>query len=74
MKRALIALALGIASISAAYSMGLGLGTRFDRLGAGSKRGLPAAPQPTGNITIVDGTSLILQTDGASTICRAGGC
>jgi len=32
------------------------------------------APQPTGDILMVDGASLILQTDGASLICRAGGC
>lgn len=30
--------------------------------------------QPTGNILMVDGSSIILQTDGASNICRAGGC
>lgn len=33
-----------------------------------------SVPQPTGDILLVDGTSLILQTDGASLICRAGGC
>jgi len=32
------------------------------------------APQPTGDILLVDGASFILQTDGASLICRAGGC
>lgn len=31
-------------------------------------------PAPTGDILMVDGASLILQTDGASFICRAGGC
>ena len=31
-------------------------------------------PQPTGDILMVDGVSLILQTDAASFICRAGGC
>lgn len=33
-----------------------------------------SGPQPTGDILLVDGVSLILQTDGASLICRAGGC
>lgn len=31
-------------------------------------------PQPTGDILMVDGTSLILQTNGTSFVCRAGGC
>ena len=31
-------------------------------------------PAPTGDILLVDGVSLILQTDGASFICLAGGC
>lgn len=34
------------------------------------------APPPSGtnDILLVDGTSFILQTDGASKICLAGGC
>lgn len=36
--------------------------------------GTPPVPQPTGDVLMVDGTSLILQTDGASFVCRAGGC
>ena len=33
-----------------------------------------AVPQPTGDILLVDGVSLLLQTDAASFVCRAGGC
>lgn len=33
-----------------------------------------SVPPPTGKIQMVDGISFILQTDGASKICRAGGC
>jgi hypothetical protein len=32
------------------------------------------AVQPTGDILMVDAVSLVLQTDAASFICRAGGC
>jgi hypothetical protein len=33
-----------------------------------------SVPQPTGDVLMVDGVSLILQTDAASFVCRAGGC
>jgi hypothetical protein len=33
-----------------------------------------AVVQPTGDVLMVDGVSLILQTDAASFVCRAGGC
>jgi hypothetical protein len=33
-----------------------------------------AVPQPNGKILLVDGVSFILQTNGTSKICRAGGC
>jgi hypothetical protein len=71
MRAALVMLAL-IAALSAAHAFGLG-GNRFGRLGASSNKGV-VIPQPTGDILLVDGVSLILQTDGASFICRAGGC
>lgn len=32
------------------------------------------APQPTGKILLADGSSRVLQTNGTSTVCRAGGC
>lgn len=31
-------------------------------------------PPATGKIMLVDGVSFLLQVDGASKICRAGGC
>lgn len=31
-------------------------------------------PPPTGKILLSDGSSFILQTNGTSKICRAGGC
>ena len=33
-----------------------------------------SVPVPTGKILLVDDTSFLLQTDGASKVCRAGGC
>lgn len=48
-------------------SLGIGF---TDGIGNGGK----IIPQPTGDILLVDGVSLILQTDAASFICRAGGC
>lgn len=42
-----------------------------NRLTGGSGTG---GPPPTGDILLVDGVSLLLQTDGASFVCRAGGC
>ena len=37
-------------------------------------KGAVSVPAPTGDILMVDGASLILQTDGASFVCLAGGC
>ena len=68
MKRILalfLALALWFTYVAAhAGSMTLlGVG----RIAAGS-------PPPSGKILLVDGVSFLLQTDGVSKICRAGGC
>jgi len=73
MTRTILAVALFVASIYAAHAFGLGEGNRFGKLGAASGGGT-VVPQPTGDILLVDGVSLILQTDAASFICRAGGC
>ena len=74
----LVALSLVIASaafVQSAGAFGIGrLGAGIGALGRLGGKGTPAAPQPTGDILMVDGTSLILQTDGASFVCRAGGC
>jgi hypothetical protein len=71
--RPLVVILLLATSIAAAQAFGLGLGNRFGRLGASSQGG-GVTPPPSGDILLVDGTSLILQTDGASLICIAGGC
>ena len=42
--------------------------------GIGSSGGGGVAPEPTGFVLMVDGASRILQTDGTSKVCRAGGC
>jgi len=66
---------LMLASIYAAHAIGVGgEGLRFGRVGATAGKATAVAPQPTGDILMVDGTSLILQTDGTSFVCRAGGC
>lgn len=76
MRRSLVALAvagvLALALAEAAHGFGLGLGNRLGRLGATG--GGSVTPPATGDILLVDGVSLILQTDGASFICIAGGC
>ena len=51
--------------------IGGGVG-QFD--GGVASQGVAAGPQPTGKILLVDGASFILQTDGTSKVCRAGGC
>jgi hypothetical protein len=72
--RLIIAGLLLLSSLVVAHALGLGkLGVNFGKEGASSKRGT-VTPQPTGDILMVDGASLILQTDSASFICRAGGC
>lgn len=73
MTRSLTALLILLALAGAAHGFGLGLGNRFGKLGSfGAGSGV--TPPPSGDILLVDGVSLILQTDGASFICRAGGC
>ena len=71
MNRTLLILALLVAS-TMARSDGIGFNA------VGQTEGISFAgkvtPQPTGDILMVDGASLIVQTDGASFICRAGGC
>lgn len=62
------------AGIYGAHAFGLGEGNRFGRLGSMRKNGTGGGGGTTGKILLVDGTSFILQTDGASKICRAGGC
>jgi hypothetical protein len=59
---------------TAAQAFGPGLGNRFGKQGAFKKNSGAVGPQPTGDILMVDGTSLILQTNGTSFVCRAGGC
>lgn len=70
-------LVLGIALlVSAAYAatispqIGGGIG-QFD--GGISSQGVAVAPT-TGSILLVDGSSLLLQVDGSSGVCLAGGC
>lgn len=71
--RAALAVLLVLSSLAAAHAFGIGKeGFLFGRLGA-SNRGKPVI-QPTGKLLAVDGVSFILQTDGVSKICRAGGC
>ncbi len=76
MLRILLATALVLAS-AGAYA-------QFNKCGPGfcpggwPAYGLPPSggsiPAPTGRILMVDGVSLVLQTDGVSKICLAGGC
>jgi hypothetical protein len=73
MKQNLAAFVILLALAGAARGFGLGLGNQFGKLGASSGAG-SLTPLPTGDILLVDGVSVILQTDGASFICRAGGC
>lgn len=70
----ILALAIAIAGIAAAQAFNLGgLGRSAGKLGAAGGKG-GVTPQPTGKLLAVDGVSFILQTDGVSKICRAGGC
>jgi hypothetical protein len=72
---ALLLILLTLSGAYGAHAFGMGkLGINFGRSGSTAGKAIPAAPQPTGDVLMVDGTSLILQTDGASFICRAGGC
>lgn len=66
---ALLALS-SLARSDGIYNPG-GLGVSgSDGIGNGGK----IIPQPTGKILLVDAASFLLQTDGASKVCRAGGC
>jgi len=72
---ALLALLLAGAPVAAQtinQNIGGGIGFTFD--GGISGKGGGSGPQPTGDILLVDNASFILQVDGASLICRAGGC
>lgn len=48
------------------------VGTR--RVLLGGSHAVQPPSQPNGKILLVDGSSFILQTNGTSKICRAGGC
>lgn len=72
MRTSIAAFVVLVALIGAAHAFGLGLGDRFGRLGAAGIAGIPS--NINGKILLVDGVSFILQTDGASKICRAAGC
>ena len=73
MKHALLTFAV-LCALTTGASAWLGLGNHMSRLGVSPKSGGAAGVQPNGSIWMVDGVSLILQTDAASQICRAGGC
>lgn len=72
---AMLALLLAGAPVAAQtinQNIGGGIGFGFD--GGISGKGAPVGPQPTGDILLVDNTSFLLQVDGVSLVCRAGGC
>lgn len=72
--RTAIAILMLLGTVYSAHAFGVGkLGLIFGKEGASSKKGV-ITPQPTGDILMVDAVSLILQTDAASFVCRAGGC
>lgn len=57
-----------------AFSFGIGhLSAGFGAMGAQGVGG-PVAPATKGSILLVDGSSHLLQVDGVSKICIAGGC
>jgi hypothetical protein len=70
MRHALLIAALLLASLAAARAQVWIMSPASQMSG----KAIPPLPQPTGDILLVDGTSLLLQTDNASLICRAGGC
>jgi len=72
--RPVAALVVLLALAGAAHALGLGLGNRFGKLGASPNIGSVTPPGSSGKILLVDGVSFILQTDGTSKICLAGGC
>jgi hypothetical protein len=59
---------------TAAHSDGVGNTGVLGQDPMGGIGGAMASVQPHGDILLVDGVSFILQTDGSSLICRAGGC
>ncbi len=73
-----VAVALAVASpLHPVQSFGINkLGNSGGFGGLGNQGGKSASPAPplAGKLLAVDGVSFILQTDGASKICRAGGC
>jgi hypothetical protein len=74
MNRALIAVMLLAASITAVHAFGLGrLGTGFGMLGS-SGHGGHVAPPATGALLLEDGSSFLLLEDGSSHLCLEGGC
>lgn len=70
----MVALALILAASHGATitpQIGGGIG-QFD--GGISQSAASLGPQPTGKILLVDGVSHLLQIDGVSRVCLAGGC
>lgn len=74
--KAALILALIVLGVGIAHAEGIGPSSFGRSLfgGIGTFGGGKVAAQPSGDILLVDGVSLLLQTDGASLICRAGGC
>lgn len=71
----IIVIVLLLISVAAAHALGVGHeGRVFGKLGAYPKKGTASGGGATGFILMVDGASRILQTDGTSKVCRAGGC
>ena len=73
MRTILVGIAL-LATIAAAHAFGLGLGTRFGKMGGMGWAGGVPTPPVTGDILRIDSVSHILRIDGTSKICRIGGC
>jgi len=76
---------LRIALAAAFVLASVGAYAQFNKCGRGfCPGGLPgpggvntqggSIPAPTGKILLADGVSFLLLTDGASKLCRAGGC
>jgi hypothetical protein len=72
--RAILILALLAASTLARSDGIFNPGSRGIGFTDGVFNGGVPIPPPTGDILMVDGASLILQTDAASFVCIAGGC
>ncbi|WP_027517871.1 hypothetical protein [Bradyrhizobium sp. WSM1417] len=70
-----VALLLGALKAPEVYAFGMGReGASFGRMGAIVKKQSGGAGANTGSILLVDGSSFLLQVDGTSRVCLAGGC